>query len=51
VEKVGGDLELQHVDFHYQMRPDNKVLKDLSLSIPRGKVCALVGKSGEPIAP
>ena len=30
----------------YQMRPNTKVLQGISLKIPAGKTCALVGKSG-----
>lgn len=41
-----GEVELQDVEFHYQMRPDNKVLKGINLKIRRGEVCALVGRSG-----
>ena len=41
-----GEVELENVEFHYQMRPDNKVLKGVNLKIRRGEVCALVGRSG-----
>ncbi|CAK0787986.1 hypothetical protein CVIRNUC_011208 [Coccomyxa viridis] len=41
-----GDLRLQNVSFSYPMRPKMAVLRDVSLSIPRGKVTALVGHSG-----
>ena len=41
-----GEFVLSKVSFHYQMRPDNRVLSDLSLVIPGGSVCALVGRSG-----
>ena len=34
------------VRFAYQMRPDKDVLKEVSLHIPAGSVCAFVGKSG-----
>ena len=44
--EVSGEFALESVDFHYQMRPDNKVLRGLSLVIPGGSVCALVGRSG-----
>lgn len=44
--QVKGALELRDVAFHYQMRPDNKVLKQVSLTIPANKVTALVGRSG-----
>lgn len=44
--QVRGHLELKDVCFHYQMRPERQVLKNLSLSIPAGSVVALVGRSG-----
>jgi ATP-binding cassette subfamily B (MDR/TAP) protein 10 len=40
------DLVLENVCFSYPARPDVQVLKDLTLTIPRGKVTALVGRSG-----
>lgn len=40
------DLVLENVRFSYPARPDVQVLKDLSLTIPCGKVTALVGRSG-----
>lgn len=46
VERVNGRLELIGVSFSYQMRPTHKVCKELSLVIPEGSTCALVGKSG-----
>lgn len=45
-EDVKGDIVLENLNFHYQMRPENKVLKGINLTVPSGKVCALVGKSG-----
>ncbi|KAL3936128.1 MAG: hypothetical protein SGBAC_008483 [Bacillariaceae sp.] len=45
-DNVQGDIQLENVSFHYQMRPDNKVLQNFSLSIPAGKTVALVGRSG-----
>ena len=41
-----GSLVLDNVEFHYQMRPDNKVLRGISLNIQSGTVVALVGRSG-----
>nr|WOF01067.1 leptomycin B resistance protein Pmd1 [Corynespora cassiicola] len=41
-----GDIELDSVEFSYPMRPDTVVLHNFSLSIPAGKVTALVGPSG-----
>lgn len=43
---VVGKLTLDNVTFRYQMRPDNVVLDKLSLEIPGGGTCALVGRSG-----
>lgn len=40
------DLVLENVHFSYPARPDVPVLRNLSLTIPRGKVTALVGRSG-----
>jgi ABC-type multidrug transport system fused ATPase/permease subunit len=45
-QQVKGHLVIDDVSFVYQMRPENQVLKNLSLNIPAGKVCALVGRSG-----
>ena len=47
-EKIAfqGEVELEDVEFHYQMRPDNKVLRGINLKIRPGEVCALVGRSG-----
>lgn len=41
-----GNISLKNVHFHYQMRPENKVLKGINLNIKAGQVCALVGRSG-----
>ena len=35
---VKGDIEFQHVSFKYSTRPDVQIFRDLSLSIPSGKV-------------
>mmetsp|Transcript_4911 Transcript_4911/g.4858 ORF Transcript_4911/g.4858 Transcript_4911/m.4858 type:complete len:496 (+) Transcript_4911:437-1924(+) len=43
---IGGQLEIQNISFYYQMRPDNIVLENFSLTIPAGKTIALVGRSG-----
>jgi len=40
------DLVLENVCFSYPARPDVQVLKNVDLTIPRGKVTALVGRSG-----
>ena len=39
-----GSLQLRNVEFTYPLRQDRPVLKDLSLTIPQGKVTALVGR-------
>ncbi|KAG2027540.1 hypothetical protein GB937_001286 [Aspergillus fischeri] len=44
--KVSGVIEIQSIGFSYPTRPDIKVLDDFSLTIPAGKVTALVGASG-----
>ncbi|KAI1362090.1 ABC transporter-like protein [Xylaria arbuscula] len=41
-----GDLVLWNVNFTYPTRPDLKVLDNLCLIIPAGKVTAIVGPSG-----
>jgi len=46
LDEVKGNIELRDVEFHYQMRPDKKVLKGVDIQIKSGQVCALVGKSG-----
>ncbi|KAK3303119.1 P-loop containing nucleoside triphosphate hydrolase protein [Chaetomium strumarium] len=40
------DIVLEHVNFAYPTRPDLKILDDLSLRFPSGKVTAIVGPSG-----
>lgn len=37
---------MEDVHFAYQMRPNQKVLEGINLTINKGEVCALVGKSG-----
>ena len=39
-----GDIEFDHVDFQYDA--DSPVLRDFSLSVPRGETIALVGPTG-----
>lgn len=41
-----GDLVVSNVSFSYATRPGVKVIDDLSLTLPRGQVTALVGRSG-----
>ena len=45
VEKIiaDGDIQFDHVTFSYDEQP---VLKDVSLTIPGGKITAIVGYSG-----
>eukprot|EP00271_Cylindrocystis_brebissonii_P005331 TRINITY_DN17326_c0_g1_i1.p1 TRINITY_DN17326_c0_g1~~TRINITY_DN17326_c0_g1_i1.p1 ORF type:complete len:952 (-),score=203.08 TRINITY_DN17326_c0_g1_i1:320-3175(-) len=43
---IRGNIAIDSVDFHYQMRPDRQVLSGLDLTIKQGQVCALVGRSG-----
>ncbi|MEL6971291.1 MAG: ATP-binding cassette domain-containing protein, partial [Bacteroidota bacterium] len=42
---IDGELELQNISFRYNELQD-WILKDLSLTIPSGKVTAIVGSSG-----
>ena len=39
-------LTFNNVDFYYPSRPDSAALKNINLTIPAGKVVALVGPSG-----
>lgn len=39
-------IKLTKVNFQYPSRPNTKVLKDVSISIPRNSCTALVGRSG-----
>lgn len=41
-----GDLLLSEISFSYPARPGVGVIKDLTLTVPRGKVTAIVGRSG-----
>lgn len=41
-EAVNGNIEIEAVKFMYPTRPNTTVLDDLTLSIPAGKVTALV---------
>ncbi len=40
------DIELRHVTYQYEGNHSEKVLDDISLTIPHGKVTAIVGASG-----
>ncbi|XP_019190190.1 PREDICTED: ABC transporter B family member 9-like [Ipomoea nil] len=46
LSSVRGDIELEHVEFKYPTRPDIQIFKDMCLTMPAGKTCALVGESG-----
>lgn len=39
-------IELRNVHFHYRQSEDKRILQDISLEIPKGKMIALVGESG-----
>ena len=45
-EGEGRDIELRHVTFQYEGIHSPKVLDDVSLCIPQGKITAIVGTSG-----
>ncbi|KAK3042012.1 hypothetical protein RJ639_001714, partial [Escallonia herrerae] len=46
LEAVEGNIELREVHFAYPSRQEKLILKGFSVSIPAGKVVALVGSSG-----
>ena len=46
LEKIKGEIELRNVVFSYPSRCDIKIFTNFSLSIPAGKVVAIVGSSG-----
>jgi ABC-type multidrug transport system fused ATPase/permease subunit len=41
-----GEIDVQGLAFHYQMRPEHQVLHDVNLHIPPATTCAFVGRSG-----
>ena len=45
-EKCVGEILLEHIDFNYPSRPNVKIVEDLTLTFPAGKMTALVGASG-----
>lgn len=45
-EKVEGNLRLENVHFSYPSRPEERILKDVSLEIKRGEINAFVGSTG-----
>ncbi|KAK2788992.1 mitochondrial chaperone [Emmonsiellopsis sp. PD_33] len=46
LQNVSGELELRNVSFAFPSRPDQPVLRDVSISCPAGKHTAIVGLSG-----
>ncbi|KAL7120608.1 hypothetical protein ACP275_02G132300 [Erythranthe tilingii] len=46
LENIDGEIQFEHVNFSYPIRPGVQVLKNFSLAINNGKVLALVGESG-----
>ncbi|XP_077248286.1 ABC transporter B family member 14-like [Tasmannia lanceolata] len=46
LKTIYGDIDIRGVHFSYPSRADKEVLQGFSLSIPAGKVVALVGSSG-----
>lgn len=45
-ETCRGEIELENVTLYYPARPQRRVLNGLTLKVPPGSVCALVGSSG-----
>eukprot|EP00892_Ulva_mutabilis_P003325 jgi/Ulvmu1/1364/UM011_0092.1 len=41
-----GDIALQNVSFAYPMQPERVILQDVNFTLKRGKITALVGRSG-----
>lgn len=46
LDMISGEIDIRNVYFSYPSREDEMVLRGFSLSIPAGKVVALVGSSG-----
>ena len=46
LELVEGNIDIHNIHFAYPSRPEKRILQGFSLSIPAGKVVALVGSSG-----
>ena len=40
------DIVMEHINFAYPARPTDRILNDLSVRFPAGKVTAIVGPSG-----
>lgn len=45
-DELHGNIEFRNITFQYPSRPETTVLHNVSLTIPAGKVTALVGASG-----
>lgn len=45
-QPVRGQLELDHVQFFYESRPELAAIDDITLTLPAGESLALVGSSG-----
>lgn len=46
LQRVDGNIDIRDVVFAYPSRKDKTILNGFSLSVPAGKVVALVGSSG-----
>lgn len=46
LNRIDGNIDICNVHFAYPSRQDTMILKGFSLSIPAGKMVALVGSSG-----
>jgi len=46
LEQLKGQVRFDNIHFTYPTRPDNKVLRGLTMDVEPGKVIALVGESG-----
>ncbi len=46
MHRLQGTITFDHVSFHYPNRPDEQVLKDISMQIRANQLVALVGASG-----
>lgn len=46
LKRLKGEVEFQHVQFTYPLRPDTQIFSDLSFTLQAGKTLAIVGESG-----